>query len=470
MRIYTMTVDGHSVTSSDTFPVLNPADESVVAEAPKGTVELLDTAVAAARRAFPGWAAQTPEYRSAKLNEIADLIEANAQELSTLLTLEQGKTQGEFGADYEVGGAAAWTRVTAGLRLDDEVIQNDAQGRIVAVRKPLGVVASITPWNWPLAIAIWHVMPAIHIGCTVVIKPSPYTPLTTLRLVELMNTLLPPGVINVVTGGAEIGDRISTHPDINKIVFTGSTAIGRHIMSNSAGTLKRLTLELGGNDAGIILPGTNIDPFIDRLFLASFLNCGQNCSALKRLFVHSSQYEEIVEKIAAYVSTKRVGNGLDASNHIGPLSNRMQLEKVASLVEDARKRGARIVTGGMPLKGPGYFYKPTVVADVSDDMLLVKEEQFGPALPILKYETVEEAVARANSLDVGLGGSVWSNDVEAGAKIAALLECGTAWVNSHSLLSPMAPFGGVKSSGIGTEFSIDGLKEYTYIQVINIAK
>lgn len=469
MRKYAMTIDGKRIDTVDTFPVLNPVDESVVAHASMGTIELLDEAVSAARRAFRGWSAETQQHRAAKLHEIANLIESNAEELSQILTLEQGKTQGAFGADYEVGGAVAWTQVTAGLELKDEVIEDNAKGRIVARRKPIGVVASITPWNWPLAIAIWHIMPAIHVGCTVVIKPSPYTPLSTLRLVELMNGVLPPGVINVVTGDSEVGDRISAHPGIDKIVFTGSTETGRKIMKASTGNLKRLTLELGGNDAGIILPDTNLDPLMDKLFLACFLNCGQNCSALKRLFVHSSQYDEAVEKFATYVAKIRVGNGMDETNQVGPLTNRMQRDKVARFVDEARERGARIVTGGQTPEGRGYFYPLTIVADATDDMLIVKEEQFGPALPILKYETVDEAVERANSLDVGLGGSVWGNDRELAAEVAGRLECGTAWVNQHALLHPLAPFGGVKCSGYGTEFNVEGLKEYTSIQVLNVA-
>lgn len=469
MRNYTMTIDGKSIDALDTFPVLNPADESVVAHAPLGTRELLDDAVSAARRAFPSWAAQTQDHRATKLREIANLIESHSDELASLLTLEQGKPRGEFGSRYEVGGAIAWTLATADLRLADETIADDAQGRIVARRKPIGVVASITPWNWPLAIAIWHIMPAIHIGCTVVIKPSPYTPLSTLRLVELMNSVLPPGVINVVTGDAEVGDRISSHPGIDKIVFTGSTATGRRIMAASSGNLKRLTLELGGNDAGIILPGTNIDPLLDKLFLACFLNCGQNCSALKRMFVHTSQYEEVVNKLAAYVGKVRVGNGMDPTNQVGPLTNKMQRDKVASFVDEARACGARIVTGGQTPTGPGYYYPLTIVADATDEMLIVKEEQFGPAVPILKYDSIEEALRRANALDVGLGGSIWGDDTEVAAELAKRLECGTAWVNQHALLHPLAPFGGVKCSGYGTEFNVDGLKEYTSIQVLNIA-
>jgi acyl-CoA reductase-like NAD-dependent aldehyde dehydrogenase len=466
---FTLTIDGKSAPTATTFDVLNPADETVVAACPQGTTQLVDAAVAAARRAFPQWSALPDAERVAKLNAIADLIEQHHQELVELVIREQGKTLSGPGANLELGGAAAWTRVTASLTLPDQVIQDDKTARIVAHRKPVGVVGSITPWNWPLLIAVWHVMPAIRVGCTVVIKPSPFTPLSTLRLVELMNRILPRGVINVVTGGPEVGTHLATHPGIDKIVFTGSIATGRKIMGSGAQTLKRMTLELGGNDAGIVLPGTNIEPLLEKLFWGCFINAGQTCAALKRLYVHADQYEEVVSKFAAYCAQIPVGNGLDPRNLIGPVANRMQLDKVVGYVDDARAQGARVVLGGQKTAGPGYFYPLTVLADVSDEMRVVKEEQFGPVIPIVKYDTVDEAIARANSLEVGLGGSVWGDDPNAAAALATRLECGTAWVNQHGALHPMAPFGGVKCSGIGVEFNVDGLKEYTTIQVLNVA-
>jgi acyl-CoA reductase-like NAD-dependent aldehyde dehydrogenase len=470
MQTYTLTIAGRSVPTAKTFDVLNPADGTVVAACPEASTKDVDAAVAAARGAFASWSGLADGERVAKLNAIADLIERHHQELSELVTREQGKTQSGPGANLEVGGAAAWTRVTAGLKLPEETIQDDAAGKIVVRRKPVGVVGSITPWNWPLMIAIWHIVPALRVGCTVVIKPSPFTPLSTLRLVSLMNEVLPPGVVNVVTGGAEIGNYLSRHPGIDKMVFTGSIATGKKIMGAAAEALRRVTLELGGNDAGIVLPGTNITPLLEKLFWGCFINAGQTCAALKRLYVHESQYEEVVQKFSDYVSKIPVGNGLDAKNLIGPVSNEMQRSKVASMVDEARAQGARIVTGGVKPSTPGFFYPLTVIADARDDMRVVKEEQFGPAIPILKYKTVEEAIERANSLDVGLGGSVWGDDVNVAAGYAARLECGTAWVNQHAALHPLAPFGGVKHSGIGVEFNVDGLKEYTTVQVLNVAK
>jgi len=469
MSAFAMTIGGKAVTTSKTFNVLNPADESIVAACPEGTVELVDKAVASAREAFPSWAAVPDAERVAKLLAVADLIEKHHSELSQLITREQGKTQSGPGANLEVGGAVAWTRATASLCLPEQTIQDDKTGKIVLRRKPVGVVGSITPWNWPMMIAVWHMMPAIRVGCTVVIKPSPFTPLSTLRMVELMNQVLPPGVVNIVTGGTEVGNHIVNHPGIDKIVFTGSVATGKKVMGGAAQTLKRVTLELGGNDAGIILPGTDIEPLLEKLFWGCFINAGQTCAALKRLYVHEDQYEEVVRKFSQYVAKIPVGNGLDPQNLIGPVSNKMQLDKVAGFVDDARARGAKIVTGGQRPKPPGFFYPLTVIADALDDMQIVKDEQFGPAIPLIKYKTVEEAIRRANSLDVGLGGSVWGNDPQEAAKYAGQLECGTAWVNQHGTLHPMAPFGGVKCSGIGVEFNVDGLKEYTTVQVVNVA-
>jgi acyl-CoA reductase-like NAD-dependent aldehyde dehydrogenase len=277
-------------------------------------------------------------------------------------------------------------------------------------------------------------------------------------------------VINVVTGDAEVGSRMVAHPGIDKIVFTGSIKTGKGVMRGAADTLKRLTLELGGNDAGVVLPGTNIEPLLEKLFWGCFINAGQTCAALKRLYVHESQYEDVVGKFAAFVAGVPVGDGMDPNNLIGPLTNKMQLDKLSGYVDDARARGARIVTGGVRPGGPGFFYPLTVIADATDDMQIVREEQFGTAIPIIRYRTVDEAISRANALEVGLGGSVWGNDVAEAAAVATRLQCGTAWVNQHGGLHPLAPFGGVKCSGIGVEFNVDGLKEYTTIQVLNVAR
>jgi acyl-CoA reductase-like NAD-dependent aldehyde dehydrogenase len=464
---FSMTINGQAVAGArGTFKVLNPATEETVALCPSGSPEQVDQAVKAAAEAFKTWQHSSDEERVAALNAIADKFEAHAEELAEIITLEQGKPLAL--ARFEVGGAVAWTRYTASLEVPVEVIE-DSEVRLAELhRKPLGVVGSITPWNWPLMIAIWHVMPALRTGNTVVIKPSSMTPLNTLRMVELMNECLPAGVINVITGEGGIGSSIVKHEGIRKIVFTGSTPTGQTIMRNAADNMKRLTLELGGNDAGIVLPDSDIDKLAPAIFQTAFLNMGQTCAALKRLYVHESQYDALVEKLAEMARAQKVGPGMEEGVTFGPVQNRDQFDLVSELVEDARQNGARIVTGGERIGDKGYFYAPTIVADIAEGTRLVDEEQFGPVLPVIRYSDVEDALRRANDNPNGLGGSVWGSDIEQARAIATRLECGTAWINNHAEVLPHCPFGGSKMSGFGVEFGLDGLLEYTQSQLLNI--
>ncbi len=451
-----------------TFAVLNPATETPAAHSPLASLEQLDQAVAAAQTAFKTWQHTSDQERKDILHRIADRIEANAQELAEIIVQEQGKPL--FLAHGEVGGAIAWTRYTADLEIPVTVIEDSENKRIEQHHKPLGVVGSITPWNWPLLIAIWHIMPALRTGNTVVCKPSGFTPLNTLRLVEIMNEELPAGVINIVTGEGEIGQGISQHKGIQKVVFTGSTPTGQHIMKSAASNLKRLTLELGGNDAAIVLPDANVEQIAEAIFQTSFLNMGQTCAALKRLYVHDDIYDALSEALAEKARAQVVGNGLEEGTTFGPIQNKNQFDLVCELVNDARKQGATILAGGEPLSRDGYFYPPTIVTNISDGTRLVDEEQFGPVLPIIRFTDVEDAIQRANNCSVGLGGSVWSSDPQAAQEIALRLECGTAWVNNHAEVLPHAPFGGCKMSGFGVEFGMDGLLEYTVAQTLNITK
>ncbi|MCP8686475.1 aldehyde dehydrogenase family protein [Marinobacterium sedimentorum] len=464
---FSMTIHGQAVAGTrGTFKVLNPATEETVALCPSGSPEQVDQAVAAAAEAFKTWQYSTDATRVAALNAIADKFEQHAAELAEIITLEQGKPLAL--ARFEVGGAVAWTRYTASLGVPVEVIE-DSDVRLAELhRKPLGVVGSITPWNWPLMIAVWHVMPALRTGNTVVVKPSSMTPLNTLRMVELMNECLPAGVINVITGEGGIGSSIVKHEGIRKIVFTGSTPTGQTIMRNAADNMKRLTLELGGNDAGIVLPDADIDKLAPAIFQTAFLNMGQTCAALKRLYVHESQYDALVEKLAEMARAQKVGPGMEEGVTFGPVQNRDQFDLVSELVEDARQNGARIVTGGERIGDKGYFYAPTIVADIADGTRLVDEEQFGPVLPVIRYSDVEDALRRANDNPNGLGGSVWGSDIDKARAIASRLECGTAWINNHAEVLPHCPFGGSKMSGFGVEFGQDGLLEYTQSQLLNI--
>jgi|TARA_B110000438_G_scaffold303455_1_gene365017 acyl-CoA reductase-like NAD-dependent aldehyde dehydrogenase len=470
MSDYGLIINGKKVFSSNTFSVLNPANEEVIAECPIASKGQLDEAVSAASIAFKTWSAEPDNIKAEACGNISAAITEYAEELAHLLTLEQGKPLNGAGSRFELGGAAGWAGYTSSLSLPVKTIQDDDSARILQTRKPIGVVGSILPWNWPLMIGVWHVLPAIRSGNTVVMKPSPYTPLSTLRMAEIMNECLPPGVLNCVSGEDELGQWMTEHSGIQKIIFTGSIPTGKRVMSSSSATLKRLTLELGGNDAGIVLDDVDPAAVAPGIIEGAFLNNGQTCAALKRLYVHESVHDELCEKLAEVANAVPMGNGLNEENLQGPIQNKMQYDKVVGLYEDAKEKGGKVLCGGDIPDEPGYFMSYTLMTNVTDGMRIVDEEQFGPLLPIIKYSDVNEVLEKANGLETGLGGSVWSSDIERAAEIAAKLECGTAWVNQHGPIAPNVPFGGVKCSGIGVEFAEEGLHEYTTIQVVNVAK
>jgi acyl-CoA reductase-like NAD-dependent aldehyde dehydrogenase len=473
MNKFTMTINGQKSQSTQYFDVINPATGQAFAQCQQGNVESLNQAVAAAKCAFKSWSQTSSAERKAKMLALAGALEANMPELMTLITQETGKPMGglnNVGSGMEVGGSIAWTQMTAELELAVDVVQDNADARIEVHRKPLGVVGSITPWNWPLMIAIWHIIPALRTGNTVVIKPSELTPLSTLRFVELANDILPPGVLNVVTGGGDVGHALTTHKEVSKIIFTGSTPTGKNIMSSSACNLKRLTLELGGNDAGIVLPDVDVKETAKQLFAACFHNNGQTCAALKRLYVHESIYEEICQEMAQLAKQVNVGNGLEEGVELGPIQNAKQLQIVVDLAADAKACGGRFLAGGNKIAGEGYFFEPTIVADLTDGCRLVDEEPFGPIVPIIKFSDVDAVIAKANENDAGLGGSIWSADVVKATELAKRMECGSVWINTHGAIQPNAPFGGIKQSGFGVEFGLYGLEEYTSIQTLRIPK
>ena len=448
--------------------ILDPATGEVIAAAPVHTVADLDAAVAAARAAQPGWAGLGHAERSAVMHRAADAVEASAEALAELLSREQGKPLNGPNARFEVGGCVAWLRAAASFELEPEVLVDDDGGRAELVYRPLGVVGAIGPWNWPMMISIWQLAPSLRMGNTVVMKPSEYTPLSVLALAAVLNQALPENVLQVVSGGRDVGEALSAHPDVAKIMFTGSTATGKAIIRSSADTVKRLTLELGGNDAGIVLPDADPAAIAEDLFWGAFINTGQTCAALKRLYVHEDLYEGVVEALAKVAAAMPMGRGLDEANVLGPLQNKAQYDIVADLVEQARAAGARVVVGGNPdPEQPGYFYPATLVADIDNDNPLVAREQFGPALPIIRYSDVDEAVAMANGLEVGLGASVWSSDKDAAREVAARLQAGTVWINKHGAIDPRIPFGGAKQSGYGLEFGVEGLKHLGAPQVIS---
>ncbi len=463
---YSMVIDGQKVTAAQTFEVRNPSSGEVVGLAPDASAADLDRAVAAANEAFSSWSKRFDAELQTACEAVTAKLGEHAEELAELVTKEQGKPLNGLGSRWELGGAGAWAGYTSALSLPMKTLQDNTEGTVEQYRKPLGVVGSITPWNFPVMIAIWHIMPALRTGNTVVIKPSPYTPLSTIRLVEIMNEVLPAGVVNCVTGsdgGSSIGAAMSAHPDIRKIVFTGSCATGEKVMRSAAETMKRLTLEMGGNDAGIVLPDVDPAQIAEGLFWGGFINNGQTCAAMKRLYVHEDVYDAVCDALVAFAKNIPMGDGMAEDSILGPIQNQMQFDKVKRLV-DAGKSEGRVLLGGEP--GDGLFFPATIIADLDNDNPLVAEEQFGPALPIIKFSDVDDAIEQANASENGLGGSVWSQDIDRAKEIALRMECGSVWINKHGAIQPNAPFGGVKKSGIGVEFGEEGLQEYTDVQVV----
>ncbi|WP_308468857.1 aldehyde dehydrogenase family protein [Rathayibacter soli] len=455
-------------TSGVTREIHDPATGEVVGIVPVHTADDVDRAVEAAATAQPGWAALGHERRIEFMLRAADAIDRSAEALAQLLSREQGKPLNGPNARFEVGACSAWLRATAATPLDAEVVIDDGETHAELHYRPIGVVGAIGPWNWPMMISVWQIAPALRMGNTIVVKPSEYTPLSVLALAAVMNQELPEGVLTVVAGDREVGARLSSHPQIGKVMFTGSTATGKAIIRSSADSIKRLTLELGGNDAGIVLADADPAAIAEGLFWGAFINTGQTCAALKRLYVHDDIYDAVCDALTTFAAAVPMGVGLDENNVLGPLQNKAQFDIVSGLVEAAKASGARVLLGGNPQADqPGYFYPTTLVADIDNDNPLVAKEQFGPALPIIRYTDVEDAIAMANGVDVGLGASVWSADAAKAREVAARIQAGTVWINSHGGVHPMIPFGGAKQSGYGLEFGVDGLKALGVPQVIN---
>ncbi|WP_205956759.1 aldehyde dehydrogenase family protein [Pseudoxanthomonas winnipegensis] len=463
---YTLTIDGQAATSAATLEVINPANEQVIARVPDASREQLDAAVAAAKRAFPAWSALPLAERQRYVARIGDAIERHAEDFMKLLTLEQGKAR--QGAEWEIGGSAIWCHEIAKQELPLHVVEDTGTRRVETRRVPLGVVGGITPWNFPVLLAIWKIAPALVAGNTMVLKPSPYTPLTTLKLGELLRGVLPDGVLNIVSGGNALGAWITAHPDIAKVSFTGSTATGRKIMESASGNLKRITLELGGNDPAIVLPDVDVEEVAEKLFWASFQNSAQFCVAAKRLYVHEDIYDDLAKALVAYAKTVQVGDGALPQTQLGPIQNRMQFEKLKNLLADAKANKLRFLLGGDIPDQPGYLVPITLIDNPPDDSRVVREEAFGPVLPLLKFKDVDEVVARANDTEYGLAASVWSRDVEAARKVAERIDAGTVWINEIHTFSPHVAFGGRKQSGIGIENALEGLAEYTAVQTLAI--
>jgi len=466
MRDFKLLIDGELVDGASTLEVINPATGAVLVKCPRASQAQAEQAIAAAKAAFPAWSAKSWAERSALLLKIADAMEAAIGELSPLLTQEQGKPR--FGADFEVHESVRILRIFAAMTLPEKVLTDDTSGRAIEVRSPLGVVAAITPWNFPLILLTNKLAPGLLSGNTMILKPAPTTPLTTLRLGEICARILPRGVVNTLVDQNDLGALLTQHPDIAKVAFTGSTATGRKVMASGAETLKRLTLELGGNDAAIVLDDADPIDTAQKIFNGAMFNTGQICAAIKRVYVADKLYDAVCDELARLASATVVGDGMADTTQMGPIQNKLQFEKVKGYLEDAHARG-KVIAGGAALDKPGYFIAPTIVRDIPDDARLVREEQFGPVLPVMRYSDLNDAVARANDSEYGLCGSVWGRDNKRAAEVARRLNSGTVWVNKTLEINPYYPFRGAKQSGIGAELSQAGLEEYTQAKIINFA-
>lgn len=457
-----------AITDPNGREILDPATGEVVGRTREGSPADIDAAVTEAAAAQPAWASRPVEERNDLLNKAADAIEASAEALAELLSREQGKPLNGPNARFEVGACAAWLRANAAFALEPEVLVDEDGTHAELHYAPVGVVGAVGPWNWPMMISVWQFAPSLKMGNTVVLKPSEYTPLSVQALVAVVNQVLPADVLTVVPGDGNVGAALTDHDGVDKVMFTGSTATGQAIMRAAADNLARLTLELGGNDAGIVLEDADPKAIAADLFWGAFINTGQTCAAMKRLYVPDSLYDQVCEALVEVAGQMPMGVGLEEENVLGPLQNRQQYDIVAGLVQAAKDDGATILVGGDPDEDqPGYFYPTTLVADIDNDNALVAEEQFGPVLPIVRYSDLNQAIVWANELEVGLGSSVWGTDLEECKKVAARLEAGSTWINKHGAVDPRVPFGGVKKSGYGLEFGLEGLKQVSVPHVIS---
>ena len=466
---FTMTIDGQSAPAVSSMGIINPATGAVFAQAPDCSRDQLDEAVASSAAAFESWKHADISVRRAALLAIAQVMEANAPRLGALLTSEQGKPLAD--ATGEIAIAVARLRGTAALALAQVVVERAPGRRVRVIRTPLGVVGAIAPWNFPISLAMQKVASALLAGNTVVLKPSPTTPLTTLLIGALARHLLPAGVLNVVSGADPLGQWMTEHSGIAKISFTGSIETGRRVMASAARDLKRVTLELGGNDAAVVFPGVDVSAAAERIFWAAFRNAGQICIAAKRIYVHDAIYEEFKDAFVALACRAKVGDGAEPGVEIGPVQNLQQFRRICGLIAECAREGHRFALGGTaPPEGGGYFLPLTVVDDPPEDSRLVAEEQFGPIVPLLRFTQTEDVVRRINATRFGLACSIWSPDETFAASLADHIDSGTVWINEVQLLSAAVPFGGHKASGIGVEGGQEGLLEYTNAKVVTLAR
>ena len=452
--------------SGRTYTSLDPFTGEPWAEVPDAGPDDVDAAVAAARTAFEGaWGRTTATERGRLLYRLADLVARDADRLAELETRDNGKLLREMAG--QMAYLPEWYRYFGGLadKVAGSVIPSDKANYLVYTRhEPLGVVAAITPWNSPLLLLTWKLAPALAAGCTVVVKPSDYTPVSTLALADLVDEAgFPPGVVNVVTGwGPEVGQALTAHPGVDKIAFTGSTAVGKLIAHTAADRLTRTTLELGGKSAQVVFPDADLEAAANGIVAGVFAATGQTCMAGSRVVVHEDVASALVEKVVARARTIRIGDPLDPETEMGPVATDKQYETVLSHFASAREQGATFACGGTAVERlGGWFVEPTVVVDTRPGMRVLREEVFGPVAAVQTFADEDEAVALANGTEFGLAGSVWTKDVHRAHRVAARLRAGTVWVNAYRVVGPHVPFGGFGQSGSGRENGVDAVREYT---------
>lgn len=464
---YVMTIDGRAVPAETTIDVINPSTGEPFATAPDCSKAQLDAAVAAAKRAFKSWRDTPIAERQAMVAKAGDLLIAHADEMARLFTREQGRPVDA--AKEEIEGAGVWMKAVAQMSPPVSVSEDSDTQFIETRHVPLGVICAIAPWNFPVNLAMWKVAPALVTGNTMVLKPSPFTPLCTLKIGELFADVFPPGVFNVISGGDELGPMMTSHPGFAKISFTGSTATGKRVMESAAKDLKRVTLELGGNDACVVLPDVDLDAIAQTIFMGAFFNSAQICVATKRLYVHEDIYDGLRDRLAAIAGAVKMGDGSEQGTVLGPIQNKRQYDRVMALLDDAKANHLTLIQGEAP-NTSGYFVPVTIVDNPPEDARVVQEEAFGPILPMLKFSNLDDVIDLVNASEYGLGGSVWTANAEKGLEIARRMETGTVWVNQMLNLRPDTPFGGHKNSGFGVENGMEGLLEYTVPQAVYVAR
>jgi len=464
---FAMTINGQLVSGTKSLPVIDPASEAFFASAPDCTREELDRAILAAQVTFNAWRMTAVSERRRCLQQAANLIRERINELARLFTSEHGRPVA--GAAQEIQGAAEWLEAVAELEIPVKVLEDSDVQRVETRYVPLGVICAIAPWNFPVSLAIWKIAPALLAGNTVVLKPSPYTPLCTLKIGELLAPVFPPGVLNVVSGGDDLGPMMTRHPGFAKISFTGSTETGKMVMQTASADLKRLTLELGGNDVAIVMPDVDVEDAAQKIFFNAFINSGQICVATKRLYVHSAIYEPFKAALMNIAESTPIGDGRDQGVVLGPLQNKRQFDRVKALLEDARRTGLRLIEGG-PVPDKGFFIRVTLVDNPPDRSRVVVEEAFGPVLPMMRFDSIDDVIQRANDSEFGLGASVWTKDMDVAARLADQLDVGTVWVNQMINLRADTQFAGRKKSGVGVENGIEGLLSYMAPKSIFLSK